>query len=66
MTGIPGLCPNPFNLGCGEQGFAGPIRRICQLELIGFADWIGQILPGIGADIILLVIIPASNYPVRR
>ena len=27
-------------------GFVGHISRIWQLELIGFADWIGHFLPG--------------------
>ena len=29
--------------------FADRITRICQLELIGFADWIKHFLPGITA-----------------
>ena len=32
-----------------QRGFAGKITRICQLELIGFADWIRQFWPGIAA-----------------
>ena len=31
------------------MGFAGRANRICQRELIGFADWIGHFLPGIAA-----------------
>ena len=30
-------------------GFASQIKRICQLELIGFADEIEHFLPGIAA-----------------
>ena len=30
-------------------GFASRITRICQLELIGFGNWIGHFLPGITA-----------------
>ena len=50
---------NPCNLGIvkwstricrpEQRGFAGRITRICHLELIGFVDWIGQILPGTAA-----------------
>ena len=50
---------NPYNLGIvkwstgicrlEQRGFARRITRINQLELIGFADWIRQFLPGIAA-----------------
>ena len=28
-------------------GFSSQITKICQTELLGFADWIGHVLPGI-------------------